>query len=374
MTMRIGIGISPDSVCAVMARGQHVEWSGIDIIGEDGLDAALGRVIGKLPDIPWPKPRVHAGVAAGHAYTKTIHSLPLTRDARTLGRIIAASPSRFFVLQPGTATVAGVRMLEDGAARTAIVNNDVIALLQAACSGKGLTVARVVPSEIALSSLTDDELLDPCALGLGAIRLDRREPIVIRPRRGAIAERTVGVRRIVLAAAVTVTAVMSALALPTFVQGVHASTARQEIATLGPARTRALTGERRLTEAARMLTAASEFERGRTSVTWLLRQLVDALPANVAIVSLRMDSAAVTLSALANHATDVVRGVQDMPGASNVEIIGPITFENAAAGSNAGVGQGVTGAGLERVTIRFRLAPDPADLRTPLVSEPGDKK
>jgi Tfp pilus assembly protein FimT len=374
MTMRIGIGISPDSVCAVMARDRHVEWSGIDNIDEDGLDAALTRVIGKLPVIPWPKPRVHAGVSASHAYIKTIHSLPLTRDARTLDRIVAASPSRFFVLQSGTATVTGVRMLEDGAARAAIVNNDVVAVLQAVCSGKGLTVARVVPGEIALSCLTDDELEDPCALGLGAIRLDRREPIVIRPRRVAMPERTVGVPRIALAAAVAVIAVMSALALPTFVQRVHASTAQQEIATLGPARARALTGERRLTEAARMLAAASEFERGRTSVTWLLRQLVNALPANAAIVSLRMDSAAVTLSALANHATDVVRGIQDMPGASNVEITGPITFENAAAGSNAAVGQGVTGAGLERVTVRFRLAPDPADLRTPLVSEREGKK
>jgi hypothetical protein len=314
------------------------------------------------------------GVSAGHAYIKTIHSLPSTSDARTLGRIIAASPSRFFVLQPGTATVTGVRILEDGAARAAIVNNDVVAALQAACSKRGLSLARVVPGEIALSSLTDDELLDPCALGLGAIRLDRREPIVIRPRRGSMPERAVGVPRLALAAAVAFTAVILALALPTLVQRLHASTARQEIATLGPARARALSGERRLSEAAQMLAATSEFERGRTSVTWLLRQLVNALPANAAIVSLRMDSAAVTLSALANHATEVVRGIQDMPGASSVEMIGPITYENAATGPKVDASQGVTGAALERVTIRFRLAGDPGDLRTPLVSEPEGKK
>jgi hypothetical protein len=374
MTTRIGIGISPDSVCAVVARGRQIEWSGIDPIDEDGLHAALERVIGKLPQTQWPRPRVHAGVSASHAYVKTIHSLPATRDARTIGRIVAASPSRFFVLQAGSATVTGVRMLEDGAARAAIVNNDVIALIHAACSAKGLMVARVVPGEIALSSLTDDERLDPCALGLGAIRLDRQEPIVIRPRRDAMPERTVGFRRLALAAGVAVTGVIAALVLPTVVESVHASTARQEIATLRPARTRALTGERRLTEAARTLTAASEFERGRTSVTWLLRQLVDALPAHAAIVSLRTDSVAVTLSALATHATEVVRGIQEMRGASNVEIIGPITFENAITDRNPGATQAVTAAGLERVSIRFRLAPDPAELRTPLVSEPEGKK
>ncbi|HVS59773.1 MAG TPA: hypothetical protein VHE82_03655 [Gemmatimonadaceae bacterium] len=374
MTTRIGIGISADSVCAIMARGQHVEWSGIDIIDDLGLDAALTRVLGNLPKVSWPKPRVHAGVTTEHAYIKTIHALPQTRDARTLNRIVAASPGRFFVLPSGASTVTGVRMLEDGAARAAIVSNDVIALIQNACSARGLKLARVVPGEIALSSLAEDELLDPCALGLGAIRLDRREPIVIRPLRATQAERTVAGPRMALAASIAVTAVMVAMTLPTLVAKGHASRAQHEIASLSPARARALTAERRLTEVALMLKGASEFERGRISVTWLLGQLVNGLPANAAIVSLKVDSAAVTLSALSTRATDVVRGIQDMPGASNVEMIGPITYESAPASLNAGVSSGVTGPGLERVTVRFRLAPDPADIRTPLVSEQGEVK
>jgi hypothetical protein len=371
---RIGIGVARDSVCAVVARGLEVEWSAIDFTGDRGLDAALTRLLSKLPKESWPKSRVHAGVAGDYAYIKTINSLPPMRDPRALGRIVAASPSRFFVVPPGSATVTGVRVLDDGVVRAAIVNNDVIALIQDACTASGLRLVRVVPGEIALSSLAEEERLDPCALALGAIFVDSREPIVIRPRRWEMGGRTIGAARIALAASVALTAVTGAMTLPTLATKRRASVAQREIVSLAPARARMLTAERNLSEAAGMLTAVSEFESGRTSVTWLLHQLVNALPSNAAIVSLKADSAAVTLSVLAIRATDVVRGIQDMPGASNVEVIGAITYEGAAGDVKVAVGSSTTAAGLQRVTIRFRLAPDPNDLRIPLASEPGEKK
>jgi hypothetical protein len=374
MTTRIGLGVSPDSVCAVVARGQDVEWSGVDITDAGGLDTALARLLSKLPIGSWPKPLVHAGVGGDYTYVKTIHALPLVRDARALGRIIAASPSRFFLLSPGTATVTGVRVLDDGVVRAAVVSNDVIAVIQDACAAKGLKLARVVPSEIALSSLAEEGRLDPCALGIGATFVNRHEPIVIRPRRWEASRGAIGAGRIALAAGVAVTAIAGAMTLPTFAARRHASIAQREIASLAPARARTLTAERSLTETAWMLAAVSEFERGRTSVTWLLHQLVNALPGNAAIVSLRADSAAVTISALASRATDVVRGIQDMPGASKVEVIGAITYEGAASDGNAGVNPNTIATDLERVTIRFRLAPDPEDLRIPLVSNAGEKK
>jgi hypothetical protein len=134
-----------------------------------------------------------------------------------------------------------------------------------------------------------------------------------------------------------------------------------------------MSAERGLAEVAQMLVAASEFEHGRISVTWLLGQLVHTLPANAAIVSLKVDGAVVTMSALASRATDVVRAIQDMPGASNVEMIGAITYEGAAVEPGV-VNPDARATGLERVTIRFRIAPDPIDLRTALASDPGVKK
>jgi hypothetical protein len=374
MTTRIGIGVAADSVSAVVARGAEVEWSGIDITDGDGLDAALARLLIKLPRDPWPRAQVHVGVSGDYAHIKTIHALPPVRDARALGRIVAASPSRFFVLSPGTATVTGVRVLDEGVVRAAVIDSDVIAVIQDACGAKGLKVARVVPAEIALSSLPEEERLDPCALGLGAIFVNRREPIVVRPRRWEGKGRTIGAVRIALAAGVATIAIAAAMTLPTLATKRRAATAQHEIASLAPTRARTLAAERSLTEAARMLTAVSEFERRRTSITWVLHQLVNALPAKAAIVSLKVDTAAVTLSVLASRAADVVRGIQDMPGASKVEVIGAITYETAAANIVAGVNPSTSATALERVTIRFRLAPDPNDLRIPLVAESGEKK
>jgi hypothetical protein len=232
----------------------------------------------------------------------------------------------------------------------------------------------MMPGEIALSSLADDKRLDPCALGLGATLLDGREPIVIRGRRWATAGRSVGAARIALAASVAFAAVASAMTIPTFVAKRQASQARNEIASMAPARARTLTVERSLTDAAQLMTTVSEFERERTSVTWLLHQLAIALPANTAIVSLKVDSVAVTLSVLAARATDAVRAVEDMPGASKVEVIGAITYDGAELDPNTGVNSNTAETGMERVVVRFRLAPDPEDLRISLVSNPGGRK
>jgi hypothetical protein len=313
-------------------------------------------------------------VSGDYAHVKTIHALPRTKDARALGRIVAASPSRFFVLVPGTMTVTGVRVLEDGVARSAIVSNDAIAAIHDACAANGLRIARVIPGEIALSSLGDDERTDPCALGLGATLLDGSEPIVIRGGRRGVAERTVGIARIVLAASVALAAVTGAMTIPTLIARRHVSTARREIASLASARARTLVVERSLNESAHLLMAVSEFERGRTSATWLLHQLAKALPAKAAIVSLKADSTAVTLSVLAASATDVVRSVQDMPGAFRVQMIGAITYDGLAPPTNTSTILDSTASGLERATIRFRLAPDPSDLRISLVKKPEEKK
>jgi hypothetical protein len=357
-----------------MRRGQDVEWSGIDTIDTTGLEATVERLLSRLPIGSWPKPRVHAAVSGDYAHVKTIHALPLTKDARALGRIVAATPSRFFVLLPGSVTVTGVRVLEDGVARAAVVSNDAIAAIHDACAANGLRVARVMPGEIALSSLGDQDRTDPCALGLGAILLDGREPIVIRGGRRAMAERTVGIARIALAASVALAAVMGSMTIPTLIARRHASTARREIALMASARARTLVVEHNLTESAQMLMTVSEFERGRSSATWLLHQLANALPAKAAIVSLKADSAAVTLSVLATSATDVLRRIQDMPGASRVQMIGAITYDGLAPPTNTSATLNSAGSGLERATIRFRLAPDPSDLRISLVKKPEEKK
>jgi hypothetical protein len=250
-------------------------------------------------------------------------------------------------------------------ARAGIVQNDAIAAIHTACAHRGLTLARVIPGEIALSSLTDQELEDPCALGIGAAVLDRHEPIVIRPAQ-KFAEHGGSPARLRLAAAVAVVSLLGSLTVPVLAARGNAAAARRELASLATSRARALTDQRDLADGASMLSAVSTFERKRISTTWMFRKIVDALPANTELASLKFDSASVTMTAVATDATDVVREMQKMAGASNVEIIGAIAYE-ASAGSTTGGNDSV--ATPERVTIRFKVPPDPKTLRAPFVGE-----
>lgn len=371
LAARIGIGLSSDRVCAVIARGHEIVWSGVDNIDDQKPDAALTRMMARLPKMWWPKPQVHAGVSIEYAQVKTIRALPSVRDNVALRRIIAASPGRFFITTPGSASVTGVRVLEEGVARAAVVKNDAIGFIQEACAAKGLSLARVVPGEIALSALSDEELLDPCALGLGAAFVDRREPVVMRPARWTREEGSLDMRRLRLAGFVAAAAVVAALTIPTLLAKREAVRAHRELALIAPARARQLVAERKVNDAARMLTSVSAFERSRLSVTWLLGGLANALPVGTMILSLKVDSSTVTLSAISPSATEVVRQVQEMPGVSNAEIIGAITYDGAGTGSNPDTTDVIAATGPERVTIRFRLAPDPANLRVAFVGGSG---
>lgn len=372
---RIGIGVGADSVCAAVTRGGEVEWSDVDTTDNGGVEAALTRLLTRLPSESWPKSRVHAAVASDYSYVKTIRALPSTRDERALGQIVAASPSRFFILTPGAFTVTGVRVLESGVVRAAVVDNEVIDAIKSACTATGWRLARITPAEVALSGLLPEERADPCALGLGAIQVDKRETVVIQSRRLELPNRSIGGLRIALAAAVAFCAVVGALTLPTLTMNRRTKIARAEIATLSARRSRAVTGERQLTETAQMLSAVSAFERERVSTTFLLEQLANALPATAAIVSLNADSAAVTLRVLGSHADEVVRAIHEMPGASRVEVIGAITYDGTTANAGVNTDPRTTAVdGMERVTVRFRLLPEPATVRTSFVSDAGAKK
>jgi hypothetical protein len=55
-------------------------------------------------------------------------------------------------------------------------------------------------------------------------------------------------------------------------------------------------------------------------------------------------------------------------------MIGAITYDGLAPPTNTSATLNSAGSGLERATIRFRLAPDPSDLRISLVKKPEEKK
>jgi Tfp pilus assembly protein PilN len=370
----IGIGVSPNSVCCVFTRGRAVEWAGIDTVEEGAIDTALGRLLTRLPKTYWPKPAVHVGLAREFSYVKTVHSLPPTRNAKALSRIIALTPSRFFVLSKDTSTVTGVRVLDRGVVRAGVINANVIAIIRDACAAVGLIVVRVIPGDIALSALSDEQQGDPCALALAAASLDRREPVVLRS--GSREMTAIPTRRLrtAVASGAAAISVLGMVSVPTILDERHANASQREAAMLSATHARAWAAQQNLNDASRMLVAVSKFENSRSSKVWLLKQLAGALPKNSTILSLKADTTAVTINVLGNNAAEIVRSIQDMPGASSVEMIGPISYEGASIGADRKESDGAQPKASERVTLRFVLAADPGRLRTPLVSENEGKR
>lgn len=84
------------------------------------------------------------------------------------------------------------------------------------------------------------------------------------------------------------------------------------------------------------------------------------------ITALTVDTTATTAVVLAPHAADVVRAIEEMLGATHVEMIGPVTREFVTTASPPSPVGSMPPIEMERVTVRFRLAPEGATARQPL--------
>ena len=255
----------------------------------------------------------------------------------------------------------------------AILLNDILQ----ACAAMGLQIAVFVPASIAMTYARQTEQLrqKPMLLDIayGATRVPRREPLAIRARIHMATPTTHHRRPLVIAAVVASTSVLLATLTPAVLAFRASRLARRTIATLAPARAAALTVDRDVAMMAAEIRAVRAFEQQRHSKTLLLAQLTQALPSGTVITTLTADTSGVTVVALAPKAADVVRGIEEMLGASHVALVGPVTREVAMAGVPATVGGipgSTTGAAtpseVERVTIRFQLAADGSSIRYPL--------
>jgi len=142
-------------------------------------------------------------------------------------------------------------------------------------------------------------------------------------------------------------------------------TTRHTIAALAPARANALTTEREVAGMTAAMSTVETFEQHRISKTLLLSQLTQALPATATIAALTIDTTGTTVVVLAPRAADVVRGIEEIPGASQVDMLGPVNREFITP-SGATLAGGAAPVEMERVTVRFRPAAEGTTARQPL--------
>jgi hypothetical protein len=349
---RIGIAIGADMVSAVVVRGRHVDRSVSALIGDTGIAGAVDEVIRKLPRPRWPRPRVWIAMDDPRSHVKMVQGLPPVTDARVLASIIAAAPRRFFVNPNGALATTNVQVIEPGTVRAAAFALDVLKSVQDVCSAVGLRIAAVAPTEVALTTLAEEDRYDAFAPALGVTGLEPSAALVYRPRRPS-SRRTRTANLAKLGAAVTLAVTGVALLSPLLAMRAQRH-AHDVISSFARTRVGAIKSRYELDDVVRSVNTVAAFEQSRLSMTLLLSRLNQALPFGSAITTMKVDTSGVTLVALVPHAADVVRDIQEIPGIQGVELVGSVTRET------------VNTATLERVTVRFRTAPDRTVARGPL--------
>lgn len=139
-----------------------------------------------------------------------------------------------------------------------------------------------------------------------------------------------------------------------------ARASRAAIAAAAPARGASVRTEHELRDVTARLKGIGAFAAERRSATRFMAQLTEALPADVQLVTVRLDSAGGNLVALTGRAAQVVTQLETMNGVDAPEVVGPVTREQVA------------GREKERVSVRFRWSrqegkPAPAATQTRLV-------
>jgi hypothetical protein len=164
------------------------------------------------------------------------------------------------------------------------------------------------------------------------------------PIDGRVAPNAVSRWRSAVALAAACVGIAFAIVAPGLGARVRANRAERELAALAGEHVAAIDVRRRVEQVTLALDDVARFAEERRSPLALLSALTAALPAESAIVTFRVDSAAGTVVALAPRAALIVTQLERVEGIVAPEIIGPVSREMVA------------GHERERVTVRLRLA------------------
>jgi hypothetical protein len=338
---------------AAVVRGETVLWSMSVPCGRETLAEDLGQLVAQIPKQGWPRPRVFVALGTAYARTKTVRGLPATSDAKTIGRLIAMTPERFFIGVPGELRTTAVRIDTPGSAFVAALDGGVIAIVQQVVEEAGYRIVLCTSVEVASEPDSPSDVNDTVRGAISVAAIGRAEPVSYRPVARDAAVRRTRVRRSILAT-ISV-ALIVWLTLPGLLAWHTVRHSRAVVASLARHRGDALRTERELDVVMRAIGTVADFEQRRMSKTSLLAQLSEALPNGSALSTLKVDSTGGMVIGVAPHAADIVHALESIPGVTHVEIVGPVSHDVANAAS------------FDRVTVRFQGAPGEDRLRRPMV-------
>jgi hypothetical protein len=392
VTSRVGLGISRDSVRAVLVRNGRVIWTNeATIANHIDIRSAIEETLRSLPRSRGPRRRVLAAVGPSQAQLKRLTTVASTNDT-LLGEAVSANAGRFFLRNGVPWRVTCVRREHGGSAWIAAIEAPVAAAIEDACGSLRLRYKGAVPSLAVLQKSVvqaaesqtvfwqDTDVIGEltiehglmlraarsapngdCPIGpplvpslrelngsgwrladaYAAALTDGHDALVLRPLADAVRQRRrSSVRRGVLVA-LCASIALSGLFAPGLMAERAQARGSARLAELAARQTEVSAAQLALAQVTRALERGSEFANRRRRVLEFLAEVTERAPVTTAVLNLRVDSAGGTILALSPHGAELFAAVGQLPLVKGARITAQLTRETVESGE------------LERVVLRF---------------------
>lgn len=319
------------------------------------ITSALGGLLDSIPKKGWPAMRVKTAVDLPWGRVKLVRGVPSVRRHGELIALLRLNTSRF-VASSRPVIITGANVTSPGEACIGIVDLSVVQAITTAIMSRKLCVGQIVPVaglEADRNIPTSSEMSASAGAGASEVIATRIAgtrrvvPLALRARDNPAAlVPDASRRRVATAAIFFAAALLVYFGNQLRIERSDLTQARNSIRRLAVWSDSGIREDAELGHLAHDLATATNFSRHRVSAALLLGAITQALPADAAITTLRIDTASVDIVALSPRTADVVDALSDVPEVATPTIIGPVSRETVGTQE------------LERATIRLRISPD----------------
>lgn len=382
MTARLGLGIGRSDVRAMIVRDGRAVWRGSrPIDGSQELADVLVDLLGGAPLGRVIKLRVVAALGPALTQVKRLNGLPAVTDRAMASLIVRGNVGRFF-LRNGVPLTTTDSYRSNGVWWGAVMETPAVLAVEEACRRLRLRLDGCVPTVAALAQLARDgcvswrdgalvtsvtmqrgawvdvrregplnvsERVSPALARLSSDSLPfadayaatcctLRSPLLLRPSGRYVIRRAT--LRLALAGSAFL-AIGGALLSPGIAASRHLARDTPRLNALRDRNAGSAQMFSELNSATAGLDEISRFTNGRRSMVLLLGALAEALPESSAIVTLRIDSAAGSMTLLSTSAASAIPSLAEVEEILEPRIFGAVTRE------------AIGHAQLQRIAVRF---------------------
>ena len=388
MRTRIGLSIGARDVRAVWVESGAVRWHrSVALESAARIDDALRAL---LDDVPRTLTRARANVVLSPAWVqvKSLCGLPPVQSRRAANQLLRQNQQAFFLWKGQPGILADIHVDSDGGAWGAAFVPDILESLARALRARRVTLGQIAPAVSALAAVVSDSRfcwsdgadlfeLETNRRELRRVRCvtstsdveaaplperlrtvggeageylaayaaavaPRRLPLGWRPRADAVRLRRWKRAARVAACVALLASVMFALAAPGIRAARYADAWRHELSRARAAQTELARVQSDLRRVSEALDRIAAYDAGRGGITVALASLSRSLPDSTAFLTIHLDSANGSFTAISPHVTDVLPALDDTETIVAPRIMGSVTRDV------------IGGATIERAAFRFR--------------------